>query len=242
MNVIKGDCVMSRVIERFYNDEKSFNHSVESNISYLLSKAIEERGQATFLVSAGKTPKFLYKSLSNTELFWNQVKVATVDERWVETNDKLSNEQLIRSTLLQNNAKGATFHGMKTDAKHAIDAISDINKTYASFNAPFDITVLGMGNDGHTASLFPRANDLDDSSSLCRSIQMNNNEQTTEVNERVTLTLSSLLQSKVIFLLLRGKEKLKTYQKAMDGTDAFEMPIRAILQQNKIPVVVNWAP
>jgi 6-phosphogluconolactonase len=233
---------MSKLIERFYNDEESFNHSVESNISYLLSKAIEERGQATFLVSGGKTPKPLYRSLSNTNLFWNQVNIATVDERWVATDDKLSNEQFIRSNLLQNNAKSAIFHGMKTDAKHATDAIDDINKTYASFDAPFDITVLGMGNDGHTASLFPRANDLNESSSICQSIQMNNSEQTTEVNERVTLTVTSLLQSKVIFLLLRGKEKLTTYQKAMSGTDVFEMPIRAILQQNKIPVVVNWAP
>ena len=233
---------MSKLIERFYDDEESFNHSVESNVSYLLSKAIEERGQATFLVSAGKTPKSLYRSLSNTELFWDQVKVATVDERWVETDDNLSNEKLIRSNLLQNNAKNAVFHGMKTDAKHAIDAVNDINNTYASLNAPFDITILGMGIDGHTASLFPRANGLDESSSLCQPIQMNNSEQTTEVNERVTLTLTSLLQSKVIFLLLRGKEKLATYQKAMSGSDVFEMPIRAILQQSKIPVVVNWAP
>ncbi|MFT5520734.1 MAG: 6-phosphogluconolactonase [Enterobacterales bacterium] len=233
---------MYKLIERFYNDEESFNHSVESNVSYILSKAIEERGQATFLVSGGNTPKPLYRSLSNTELFWNQVKIATVDERWLETEDKLSNEQLIRTYLLQNNAKDATFHGMKTDAKHAIDAVNDINQAYASFDAPFDITVLGMGNDGHTASLFPRANNLDESSSMCQSIQMHSSEQTTEVNDRVTLTLSSLLQSKVIFLLLRGKEKLATYQKAMSGTDVFEMPIRAILHQNKIPVIVNWAP
>jgi 6-phosphogluconolactonase len=233
---------MSKLIERFYNDEESFNHSVESNVSYLLSKAIEERGQATFLVSAGNTPKSLYRSLSNADLFWDQVKVATVDERWVETDHTLSNEKLIRSNLLQNNAKNAVFHGMKTEAIHARDALDDINNTFASFNAPFDITVLGMGADGHTASLFPRANGLDESASLCQPVQMNNSEQTTEVNERVTLTLTSLLQSKVIFLLLRGKEKLATYQKAMSGTDVFEMPIRAILQQNNIPVVVNWAP
>ena len=204
---------MTRLIERFYNDEESFNHSVESNISYLLSKAIEERGQATFLVSGGKTPKPLYRSLSNTDLFWNQVQIATVDERWVETNDKHSNEQLIRENLLQNNAKEATFYGMKTDAEHAEDAVNEINQTYANIDGPFDITVLGMGNDGHTASLFPRSNDLDDSSSLCQSIQMHSSEQTTEINERVTLTLSALLQSKVIFLLLRGKEKLETYKR-----------------------------
>ena len=232
---------MARLIERFYHDEESFNHSLESNIGYLLSKAIEERGQATFLVSGGRTPKPLYRSLSNRDLFWNQVQIATVDERWVETDDKLSNEQFIRSNLLQNNAKSATFHGMKTDAKHAIDAVGDINHAYGRFDAPFDVTVLGMGLDGHTASLFPRSSDLNESSSLCQSIQMHS-EGNTEVDERVTLTLSALLESKVIYLLLRGKEKLATYRKAMSGTDVFEMPIRAILQQNNIPVIVNWAP
>ncbi|MCP3673397.1 MAG: 6-phosphogluconolactonase, partial [Gammaproteobacteria bacterium] len=235
-----------QLTERFYDDEASFNHSVESNVSYLLSKAVEERGNATFLVSGGSTPVSLYQSLSNNDLFWNQIQVAMVDERWVKTDDDSSNERLIRSTLLQNNAKDAKLVTMKTMAKQATDAEKEINQTYSNLNVPFDVTVLGMGSDGHMASLFPDSDGLEDavtqSGTFCKSIKAENNYTIGDVTERMSLTLHGLLQSKVIFILLRGREKLMTYRKALRGSNVFEMPIRAILHQKDIPVIVNWAP
>ena len=238
---------MTKIIERFFNDEDSFNHSLEANISCILSKAVQERGKATFLVSGGSTPQLLYHSLSdNTDLFWNQIQVAMVDERWVCADNDLSNERFIRRHLLRNNAKDAKFLAMKTTTKVARDAEREINQEYATLKTPFDVTILGMGNDGHTASLFPNAEGLEraitDPSAFCRSIQAQSSEATGEITERMSLTLHGLLQSKIIFLLLRGKEKLATYHQAMNGNDIFEMPVRAILQQKDIPVIVNWAP
>ncbi len=237
---------MVQIRERFYDDEASFNHSVESNISYLLSKAVEERGNATFLVSGGRTPASLYQSLSNIDLYWNQIQIAMVDERWVKTDDDSSNERFIRSTLLQNNAKDVNLVTMKTMANQAMDAEKEVNNAYSNLNVPFDVTVLGMGSDGHTASLFPDSDGLEDavnkSGTFCKSIQAENNYTTGDVTERMSLTLHGLLQSKVIFILFRGREKLMTYRKAMRGRNILEMPIRAILHQKEIPVIVNWAP
>ncbi len=237
---------MTKLTERFYSDEKSFNHSVHANISYLLAKAIEQRGHATFLVSGGSTPKPLYHSLSDTDLFWEQIHVAMVDERWVSADADASNEGFIRRYLLKNKAKDAEFQTMKTTAKTAVNAEDELNQAYANLNTPFDVTVLGMGNDGHTASLFPHADGLEKAvtgtSALCQSIIAFESPETGEYTERISLTLHALMKSNVIFLLLRGDEKMTTYRNAMSGTDIFEMPVRAILQQQDIPVFVNWAP
>jgi len=237
---------MAKVIERFYFDVEHFHNSVENNISYLLSKAVQEQGEATFLVSGGSTPQPLYQSLSNKQLFWKQIQVAMVDEHWVSSEHETSNERFIRNQLLQNNAKDAKFQPMKTASEVAKDAEVEVTRAYSNLKTPFDVTVLGMGTDGHTASLFPKAKGLDkavaDDSIFCQSVQSNNIDMSGDSTERMSLTLNALKQSKIIFLLLRGREKLATYKKAVAGNDIFEMPVRAILQQNEVPVVVNWAP
>ena len=102
-----------------------------------------------------------------------------------------------------------------------------------------------MGNDGHTASLFPHAKGLDsainDRDSICAAITANKSEVTGEHIDRMTLTLNGIKKSRVIKLLLTGEDKLETYKQALAGTDIDSMPIRAVLQQKETPVIVYWA-
>jgi len=212
-----------------------------------LSEAIEDRGEATFMVSGGSTPEPLYKSLSNDNLNWDAVYVALVDERWVDFEHDKSNEAFTVKHLIQNKAAAANLVGMKNTADTAEEGLADCEAAYQQLAQPFDITILGMGSDGHTASLFPHAKGLEaalnpDSTELCAAIIANESEVTGAITERMTLTLAGLLRSKSLLLLITGDEKLAVLRKAQAGTDVNEMPIRAVLQQQQVPVMIYWAP
>jgi 6-phosphogluconolactonase len=233
--------------ERFFENRQEMVAALEAECVAALSQAIEERGEATFMVSGGSTPEPLYKSLSNKDLDWESVYIALVDERWVDFDHDKSNEAFTVKHLIQNKAAVANLIGMKNTADSAQEGLADCEAAYQQLAQPFDITILGMGNDGHTASLFPHANGLDaalnpESTELCAAIIAHQSEVTGAITERMTLSLAGLLRSKTLVLLITGQEKLDILRKAQAGADVKEMPIRAVLQQDRVPVVVYWAP
>lgn len=211
-----------------------------------LNDAIAERGEATFMVSGGSTPEPLYQSLSQVDLDWQSVYVALVDERWVDLEHEKSNEAFTLQHLIQNKAAAANLIGMKNTATTAQEGLADCESAYQQLAQPFDITILGMGSDGHTASLFPHAQGLEaaliaDANELCAAITAHQSEVTGTITERMTLSLAGLLRSKSLLLLITGDEKLAVLRKAQAGTDVNEMPIRAVLQQQQVPVIIYWA-
>ena len=233
--------------ERLFENRQDMVAALEAECVTALNLAIEVRGEATFMVSGGSTPEPLYKSLSNVDLDWESVYIALVDERWVNFDHDKSNEAFTVKHLIQNKAVVANLIGMKNTADSAQEGLADCEAAYQQLAQPFDMTILGMGSDGHTASLFPHAPGLDDalspeSGQLCAAITAIQSEVTGAITERMTLTLAGLLRSKTLVLLLTGDEKLAVLRAAQSGTDVKEMPIRAVLQQQKVPVVVYWAP
>ena len=233
--------------ERLFENRQDMVEALEVECVAALNQAIEERGEATFMVSGGSTPEPLYKSLSNVDLDWESVYIALVDERWVNFDHDKSNEAFTVKHLIQNKAAVANLIGMKNTADSAQEGLADCEAAYQQLAQPFDITILGMGSDGHTASLFPHANGLEpalnpDSPELCAAITAHESEVTGAITERMTLSLAGLLRSKTLVLLITGDEKLAVLRKAQAGTDVAEMPIRAVLQQDRVPVVVYWAP
>jgi len=235
------------VIERLFDSRAAMVSALQQECENALRTAVDENGEATFMVSGGSTPEPLYKSLSQSDLPWDSIYVALVDERWVDFDHDKSNEAFIVKHLKQNKAEAAHLVGMKNEAVTAAIGLEDCEAVYQQLAQPFDVTILGMGSDGHTASLFPNAPGLaeainPESNQLCAAIIAIQSEVTGAITERMTLTLAGLLKSKLLVLLITGEEKLAVLRAAQSGTDVKAMPIRAVLQQEQVPVLVYWAP
>ena len=225
-----------------FKDSPTLVAALAGQVADLLRFAIKERGKASLVVSGGSTPVPFFAALSALALDWRQVVITLADERWVDPTDADSNERLVHQHLLQNRAAVARFVGLKTEAATAVQGEQECAERLAPLPNPFDVLILGMGNDGHTASLFPQATRLGEaldmnSGTLCLAIT-----PPTASHERMTLTLPALLQSRQIILHLVGSGKRAVYEKALAKGPVAEMPIRAVLGQSAAPVTVFWAP
>lgn len=203
-----------------------------------------EHQRVTLMLSGGSTPGPLYQRLSEAELEWSRVHVALVDERWVEASHKASNQRLIQQTLLQNKAAAASFLPMKNQAATPFAGELECQTQCTILPAPYSVCLLGMGPDGHTASLFPKAQGLDqalESEHLCAAIEATPSDVTGEFVQRMSLTPTAILQAKKVVLLITGDDKWQVYQQAKSVSDVTEMPVAAILQQPDVELDVYWA-
>jgi 6-phosphogluconolactonase len=225
-----------------FRDTTSLVQELVRRISELLEEGVAARDLASMAVSGGTTPLPLFSALSKVALDWEKVFITLVDERWVDPGAKDSNEKMVREHLLQRRAAKASFIGMKTSNATARDGEDACAAALSRLPLPFDVLILGMGNDGHTASLFPGADRLPegvtlDSEKLCLAIC-----SPKTPHERMSLTLPAILNSRQIILHISGATKMAVYEKACQEKPAAEMPIRYILNQTQVPVTVCWAP
>lgn len=208
-----------------------------------IEEALQRRGSASLLLSGGSTPTPLYRRLSQAAVDWGKIHVALVDERWVDAADDASNERLLAETLLVNQAAAARFTGMKNSAASPFDAVDACNLKYAELPLPHSICLLGMGPDGHTASLFPQAQGLSEAFAAeqhCAPIRAHQSAVTGTLVERMTMTPWSILQSERLILLITGSDKWEVLQQATACDDAALMPISRFID-TATPLEVYWA-
>jgi 6-phosphogluconolactonase len=231
---------MDNIIEHKFENRDLLLNELQAAIFDALSNSVKNHGKASMLLSGGTSPGLLYKKLSTCDLQWEKVWFGLTDERWVDSNHIDSNERLVRETLLQNNAKAANFIGLKSEKINPEEGLKLSSVRVAKLPMPFDIILLGMGTDGHIASLFPDSADthsaLDlNNDDLCHIIKRSTGDVT-----RITMTLKMLMKSKQIILLFYGDEKIDLYSKAkLSKTPLF--PVSYILHQNKVPISLYWA-
>jgi 6-phosphogluconolactonase len=225
-----------------FTDGDALARNLSDQLAANLRIAIAARGLASLVVSGGKSPIKLFELLRAENLDWSRVCVALVDERWVEPTDPESNEKLVRDYLLKEAAAAARFIGLKNGAPTPDLGAVSAWETFARVPRPFDAVVLGMGDDGHTASLFPRSPNLSSALNPAAVAGCVGMWSPVAPHPRLSLNLSALLDSRRIALLLTGAQKWKVYCAASGDGPAEEMPIRAVLRQRHTPVEVMWAP
>lgn len=235
------------VREFFFENRTHLLTALSAECQDVLAEGISKHGLATLLVSGGTTPAPLYEALSKADMNWKKIRIGLVDERWVDDQHAASNEALIRRSLLINNAKNVEFVGMKNSAATAAAGQAETETRYRGLPNPFTLAIVGMGADGHTASLFPHAEGLadalrEDNDQLTAAINATPSEITGPNTERMTLTRNALLNTDRIIILFTGEDKLAIFGKAQQDGPVEDMPIRALLHQDKVPVELYWAP
>jgi len=199
---------------------------------------IDTRGSASLAVSGGNTPRTMFRLLSQQSLAWQQVALTLVDERWVGTEHEDSNEAMMRRNLHQHRAAQARLIGLKTPHARASEGVSEAGARIAALPRPFTCVVLGMGDDGHTASWFPQATNLPRLLDTQCSDLVAATEPVTATHARMTMTLTAVLASRRIIVHITGAEKKTVFNKAISSG----YPIAAVLQQTHTPVTIWWAP
>lgn len=217
--------------------------ALAERIAERLRAGLAERGHAVLAVSGGSTPKQLFEQLSREQLDWSRVQVTLVDERWVPDTDERSNARLVQSLLLQHAAAAASFVPLYTGDASPEAGLATASARIGALPLPFDAVVLGMGDDGHTASFFPGGDHLAEALDPDGSAPVLPMHAAGAGEPRITLTLPTLLQTRALYLLVTGEKKRDLLADARLGIGvARDYPVRAVLTQQRVSVAVYWCP
>jgi len=167
-----------------------------------LQNTLSQKQHATLVVPGGNTPRHYLPALAKCKLPWDRITVTLSDERWVDVNDAQSNEHLVKQCLMQYLPQHARFVGLKTQHDSPFDAIETIHQRLDRLPLPVSLTVLGLGEDGHIASLFPGMNPDSLSASHCVAVA-----PPIAPSLRVSLSLEMLANSERIVLVVTGEKK-----------------------------------
>ncbi|PID62241.1 MAG: 6-phosphogluconolactonase [Gammaproteobacteria bacterium] len=222
-------------------DRDELAERLACNIAEHLAQTLRARGKATLIVSGGSTPKPVFARLSTKDIDWSGITVTLADERWVPPDHEDSNEKLVRENLLVNRAAAASFIPLFRDVAGPEDALDDVAGDLESALRNLGVLVLGMGADGHTASLFPDAPELEaamDSDQPALVMMMHPPSVT---QARITLTARALTHARVCFLHITGTDKREVLEQGLLAVEQVPPAVR-LMERMPEPVLVYWAP
>lgn len=214
-----------------FSQTKELDQALASFVAEQLNQALCTHGRASLAVSGGRTPAGFLQALSREALEWSSIHIILCDERWVPNDHADSNTQLIQQHLLCGAAAAAQFYPLYNGAHTAEEGEADLNRQLAHFPWPLDVAVLGMGEDGHTASLFPLAPELNhayQASTHCVAIT-----PVTAPHTRISLTLHTLSQAQCLITHIVGASKQALLEKALSSTTEPALPIRRVLDTSQ---------
>jgi len=229
-------------------DAQSLAENLAGELVLRIGEAINAKGSAVLALSGGSTPKPLFQALAQHDIDWSKVIVTLVDERWVPEEHELSNAAFMRENLFDLIPESVHFvplykPAQTVEASFPLVLSEYCATTQSSLESPraFDIVILGMGGDGHTASFFPDADNVSELVSFetdkplltCSSVS-------TQV-ERITWSLPVLLNTSFLALHFTGESKLAVFEAAAAGGKTEELPIRSAIFQNQTPLHVYYA-
>ena len=224
--------------EHYFESRLEASTAAAKRMAELVAKRLDNNGDASIVVSGGTSPQQCMAALARASLDWPRVQVLLSDERWVPADHEDSNEKLVRETLLVGPAAAAQFlpvYAAGISPEERCDELQDPLPVL-----PFSCSLIGIGTDGHFASLFPDAEQLKsgldvESDRLYMPITT-----AASPHPRISMTLAAISRSDEIALLFFGDEKLDVYRQAKASTNGY--PLSRLLRQKRAPVRLFWAP
>ncbi|NNC99425.1 MAG: 6-phosphogluconolactonase [Gammaproteobacteria bacterium] len=231
-----------------FDTQTSLAEVLADDVVAQLNNSISENGMAVMALSGGSTPKPLFQELCKRTVDWTRVVITLVDERWVDEQHELSNAAFLKRYLLDELPGKPQFVSLYHPAADVAFSLPPVLEAYcaatgSSLSDPsgFDVVVLGMGGDGHTASFFPDADNIRELLDLhCSAALLTCDSPTTQV-PRVTWSLPMILNTSLLALHITGPGKKAVFEHAVAGGDSSELPIRAAIFQPTTLLNVYYA-
>ncbi|MHC1480650.1 6-phosphogluconolactonase [Frateuria aurantia] len=235
---------LTEISQHTFADASALAETLAHELAGKLQQAIAQRGRALIAVSGGSTPKQLFDHLSRIELEWDKVYITLVDERWVPESSDRSNARLVKAMLLKHAATAAHFVPLYEAGQDTPEAgLIYLQARLAALPSRFDVVVLGMGGDGHTASFFPGGDHLTQALDLQGRQRLWPMRAEGAGEPRITFSLPALLDTDALYLHIEGEAKREVFKRAETGEgEGRQYPIRAVLTQQRTALSVFWSP
>jgi 6-phosphogluconolactonase len=209
-----------------FADREALDHALAARVVSNLQQGIAQRGAAHLVVSGGSTPVNLFSILADVDIDWSRVVVLLADERWVPVDHEDSNERLVRETLLTGKAHQAQFVSLLPTPGDEIANIAAVSTLLGTLPR-FDMVLLGMGEDAHTASLFPCAAALREGLTTIQEALITRPDNAP--HQRVTMSKQRLQHTEQGVIHIVGEKKQAVLELARKSDDEMRHPISAFL-------------
>lgn len=230
-------------------DDRTASDALAAEVAIRLRSAIAMRGIASLAVPGGRTPAAFLEALACYAVDWRRVIVTLTDERWVPERHVESNSALVARTLQRYAAASCTFRPLYVPGRLVDDALPIVEQRLASVPWPLDVVVLGMGLDGHVASLFPgttqraragaHATAADPAARPVEPAARVTAAQAPDGAPRISLTLDALASARNLYVLIHGRHKRAVLQQALDDDAHARLPVRDVLEAHAGRTVIH---
>ena len=226
-----------------YDDAAELADAVAGDIQFVIESAIDARGSAVIALAGGKTPLPAYEKLAKAKLDWKRVTIIPSDERIVPLGDPLSNVTALGKTFIPKGARVIPVVPKATDDYKAAGRSADA--LMQDLHWPLDLCMLGVGGDGHTASIFPGP-DFDEALNGPRERRalgvMPDPLPPEAPVARVTLSRAGIITARALLIAVTGDAKRKVIEDAISKGAGSPYPIGRVLADVELPVDIHWAP
>ena len=225
-----------------YDSAEEMAAAVAGDIGFIVESAIDARGAALLALPGGKTPVPVYAELAKASLPWKRVTIIPGDERLVGMDSELSNVRALAKAFLP---AGARVIPITADIADYRLAGNSADARLQDLPWPPDLVWLGMGEDGHTASIFPGP-DFDDALNAPKTRRavgvMPNPLPADAPVPRVTLTRAAILSARTILITISGQKKRDLLEQAIEDGHSSKLPIGRVLAEAEQPIDIHWCP
>tara|TARA_B100001250_G_scaffold65148_1_gene51620 strand:+ start:38010 stop:38717 length:708 start_codon:yes stop_codon:yes gene_type:complete len=230
---------LNKIIISKFNSKEELENQLSGFIYETLKKKISKFGNSSIALSGGETPLNLYSNLSRKRIDWGKIDLSLVDERLAGPKSKDSNQRNILESLSLDSEQLRTFNSFEFTL--ASDGEPRLNKGAVHYNLPFDICLLGMGQDGHFASIFPNVENIDYLLDKKNTELVSIVKSKEKIPYRFTMTFRAISQSEHIILYVNGEEKLSLIEKILDSNlSSTEYPIKKVFDEYEHDLKIYW--